>query len=171
MTPRVVFDCVTFLQGAARPAGPAGACFRLLEEGAIVLCLSEDVLTEVADVLCRPKTRQRFKSLTPERVEAFLREVQSRAVVLSEVPKVISLPRDPDDEPYLNLALAAGARYLITRDKDLLDLMNPASPPGHEFRKHFPDLTVLDPVSFLGELARSQKATDDPAGGVSGTPS
>ena len=34
MNPRVVFDCVVCLQGAARETGPAGACFRLMTEGA-----------------------------------------------------------------------------------------------------------------------------------------
>ena len=33
------------------------------------------------------------------------------------------LERDRKDEPYLDLALSANARYLISRDKDLLDLM------------------------------------------------
>ena len=32
-------------------------------------------------------------------------------------------PRDPDDEPYLNLAIKAKADFIVTRDKDLLDLM------------------------------------------------
>jgi putative PIN family toxin of toxin-antitoxin system len=122
-TPRAVFDCVVFLQGAARETGPAGACFRLLTEGRLTLCLSPPIFSEVSDVLTRPKTQQRFKTLTAERVEAFLREVQNRAVLCDTVPEVFSYPRDPDDEPYVNLAVAAGANYLVTWDNDLLDLM------------------------------------------------
>ena len=55
---------------------------------------------------------------------AVLRNALGKAVVLTEIPKAFTLARDPKDEPYLNLALAAGARYLVTRDKDLLDLMS-----------------------------------------------
>ena len=60
------------------------------------------------------------------------------------MPSLFSLPRDPDDEPYLNLAIAAGADYLVTWDKDLLDLMQDAS-----FRAQYPRLTILNPVALL----------------------
>src|SRR5262249_36645718 len=123
MQPRVIFDCVVCLQGAAREAGPAGACFRLMRDGHITVYVSQSTLAEVAEVLNRPKSRQRFRTLTPERVEAFLRELQSAAVLVDQVPQVFTYSRDPDDEPYVNLALAAGAQYLITWDNDLLDLM------------------------------------------------
>jgi hypothetical protein len=39
MTPRAVFDCMVFLQGAGRPAGPAAACLRLLDEEKVMLCV------------------------------------------------------------------------------------------------------------------------------------
>ena len=52
--------------------------------------------------------------------------------------------RDPDDEPYLNLAIAVSADYLVTRDNDLLDLMQDSA-----FRVRFPSLTILDPVTAL----------------------
>jgi putative PIN family toxin of toxin-antitoxin system len=120
------------------------------------LCLSPEVLAEVTDVLTRPKTQSRFPQLTPERVERFLREVQAKANAFASVPAVFSYPRDPDDEPYLNLALAAGARYLVTWDNDLLDLMDEQTPEGKEFRRCFPDLIILDPVAFLRQLSRAQ---------------
>ncbi len=34
---------------------------------------------------------------------------------------VVDFPRDPKDAPFLAAALAAGADYLITGDRDLLD--------------------------------------------------
>src|SRR5207244_12537270 len=123
MKPRVVFDCMVFLQGAGRPAGPARACFRLVEEDRVTLCLSTPILIEVRDVLTRPKTLRKFPLLSPEWVEAFVQAAESRAVVLPEVPKVFTLERDPKDECYLDLAIAVGAQYLVRRDLDLLDLM------------------------------------------------
>jgi hypothetical protein len=44
MTPRAVFDCMVFLQGAGRPAGPAAACLQLLDEEKVVLCVSAEIL-------------------------------------------------------------------------------------------------------------------------------
>ncbi len=150
--PRVVFDCVVCLQGAAREAGPAGACFRLMQAEALSACVSRQVLAEIADVLDRPKIRQRFKTLTDERVAAFLQELQARAAFFDPVPEVFAYPRDPNDEPYVNLAAAAGARYLVTWDNDLLDLMNAATPEGKAFQERFPGLSALNPVTLLQEL-------------------
>ena len=75
VTPRVVFDCMVFLQGAARPAGPAAACLRLVDEGRLILCVSDEVLAELRDVLTRPKTQQRFAELSLEWVGSFVQSI------------------------------------------------------------------------------------------------
>jgi hypothetical protein len=46
---RVVFDCMIFLQGAARRESPSGLCLLLAEKGLIELCVSRPVLDEIAD--------------------------------------------------------------------------------------------------------------------------
>jgi predicted nucleic acid-binding protein len=74
-------------------------------------------------------------------------------VLLDPVPEVFTYPRDPDDEAYVNLALAACAPYLVSWDKDLLDLANESTAEGKGFRQRFPDLSILDPVAFLRVLA------------------
>jgi predicted nucleic acid-binding protein len=65
------------------------------------------------------------------------------------VPQRVKYERDPDDEPLLNLVLEARARYLVTRDNDLLDLMAANSPDGEALRREIPDLVILDPPAFL----------------------
>lgn len=149
MTPRVVFDCMVFLQGAGRPAGPARACFRLVDQSRITLFLSADILAELRDVLTREKTLRKFPLLTLEGVEAFLRSAENNSTVIADIPRIESLRRDPKDEPYLNLAIAAKADYLVTRDRDLLDLMDDSS-----FRQRHPNLQILEPVAFLNEIRR-----------------
>ncbi len=39
--PRVVFDCMIFLQAAARPMGPAASLLELVEVGALELLVSD----------------------------------------------------------------------------------------------------------------------------------
>jgi predicted nucleic acid-binding protein len=68
------------------------------------------------------------------------------------VTKHFELSRDPDDEPYLNLAIESGAQFLVTLDRDLLDLMNWNTDEGRDFQSRYPNLTILDPVSFMKEL-------------------
>lgn len=72
------------------------------------------------------------------------------------MPRIEKLDRDPKDEPYLNLAIAAKATYLVSRDRDLLDLM--ADPT---FRQRHPDLLILDPVEFLREIERLEASHSD----------
>jgi putative PIN family toxin of toxin-antitoxin system len=159
MSRRAVFDCMVFLQGAMRATGPAAACFRLIDGGAVQLCVSAELLAEVKDVLARPALQRRYQTLAPENVAKFLAEVEAKAVLITEVPPVFTYPRDPKDKLYVNLAVAAGAGYLGSRDKDPLDLMDQATAAGKEIGQRFPGLRVLDPAAFLREFA----ARDDDA--------
>jgi uncharacterized protein len=152
--PRAVFDCMTFLQATARPTGPAAACLRLLEAGAITLFVSDDIVREVEDVLSRPKLRRKNPLLTDQAVRQLLDRLAQLATRVESVPLQFPFPRDPKDEPYLNLAIVAGTRYLVSWDNDLLDLMAD-NPDGAAFRGRFPGLMILTPVAFLRELGQT----------------
>lgn len=104
MIPRVVFDCMIFLQAAARPDGPAAACLERVKSGRAELILSADVVTEARDVLTRPKTLRKFPALTVNAVDLFLFAIQHMSTNIVEVPRVFALPRDPKDEPYIVIA-------------------------------------------------------------------
>jgi len=73
------------------------------------------------------------------------------------VPHVFPYERDPKDEPYINLAIASGASYLVSRDTDVLDLANPTNADGARLRHLAPLLQILDPLSFLTELRRKSE--------------
>ena len=139
-----VFDCMVFLQAATNPKGAAGACLAVVEAGQVQLFFSAAILAETQDVLMRPKIRKSFPMLTDEHVEEFIDHLLEKSTTVDPVPLVHRLPRDADDEPYLNLAITANAAYLVSRDKDLLDLMND---PG--FLAQYPHLRIVDPFSFL----------------------
>ena len=149
--PLAVFNCMVYLQAAARPNGPAPACLGLVQAGRVAVAMSPAVRAEVEDVLGRPKVRQKFKSLTSEAVAVFLNDLDR--LTTTEVARSITvLPRDPKDEPYLNLALTVGAKYLVTWDKDPLSLMGD-NPEAADFRERFPGLIILTPVAFLRAFA------------------
>jgi putative PIN family toxin of toxin-antitoxin system len=152
VTDRAVFDCMVLLQAAARATGPAAACLRLAEQEHVELCLSRPILDELRDVLGRPRLRQRFRSLTDERVAAFLDRLARVGHVWEDVPAAVTLDRDPQDEKYQNLAAAVGAKYLVSRDNDLLDLRSDEGPTGQALSRACPGLRILDPVEFLQAL-------------------
>lgn len=154
--PRVVFDCNVLLQAAAREKSVAAKCLNLAESGHVQLCLSREVLTEVEEVLNRPEIRAHFQDLTDEIVGAFLKRLQKLSVLVRPVPKKFSYPRDEDDEPYINLAVEAGADFIISRDRDLLDLMMGHSTECKEFRQRFRTLRVVEPLEFLKFLEETE---------------
>ena len=66
--------------------------------------------------------------------------------------RVFQFDRDPKDEPYINLAIAARVIYLVSRDNDILDLADAATPDGERLRHEAPELQILEPVAFLTEV-------------------
>src|SRR5207248_538197 len=124
-----VFDCQIYLQAALSERGPAFRCLRLAEDRIVALFVSAAVLAELEDVLTRPELVRKNSRLTPAFVQRFLQRVREASVSVSDVPTLFQYARDPDDEPYVNLALAVDAEFLVTRDRDLLDLMDEARSP------------------------------------------
>lgn len=152
--PGVVCDCMIFLQAVANENGPAAAILRLLDDDAISLFVSEAILEEVRDVLSRAEVRARNKRITDARMNALFIRLAAKAITIKNVPEEFHYERDPDDEPYINLALATRAQYLMTRDADLLDLMRRDTEAGRDFQRRFPQLRIVDPVTFLQEIER-----------------
>jgi uncharacterized protein len=144
-----VFDCMIFLQGLVREKGIAVDCLELVENSKIKLFVSKEILAEIADVLTRPKLQERFSLLTKERVERLLEILKQEAVLIKNVPKVFTYPRDPKDEKYINLAIETEADYIVSRDNDLLDLMTDFTDEAKEFRQRFRPLRVIEPMELL----------------------
>jgi putative PIN family toxin of toxin-antitoxin system len=143
---------MVFLQAAVSRAGPAYALVAQVETGRIDLLLSQDVVDEVREVLLRPAVQKKFPLLTIRFVDEFLHRMGSLAVFIEHVPPTFRSTRDPDDEIYVNLALAGQARYLVTRDRDLLDLEIENNPEGRDLRRLNAGFRILDPVELLRQL-------------------
>lgn len=150
--PLVVFDCVVFLQGLITESGPAVTCLERFEEGRFSLAISPEVLSELRHVLYRSRLRQDFPLLTEETADRLIELLLLKGRLFRNLPKRFELPRDPGDEPYINLAIEAGVQFLVTRDRDLLDLMRWDREEGRDFQTRFRQLKTLDPVAFLKEI-------------------
>jgi uncharacterized protein len=132
---KIVLDTNVLVSGLLQPFGPSGQIVRLVASGALVLCHDSRILAEYRDVLLREKFH-----FDPERVEILLEEIRADGIPVAARPLAIRLP-DPDDEPFLEVALSGGAKYLVTGNL-----------------KHYPadarhGVEVLSPRSFI-ELYR-----------------
>ena len=141
------------MQALISESGPAVSCLEKFEAGEFVLLISEEIIAEIKDILTRSKLQDKYALLTEERTNRLIETLWAKAKFFDVVPKHFRYERDPNDEPYINLAVEAEADYLITRDKDLLDLMTGHTIECKEFRQRFRPLKVIDPVSFLKILS------------------
>ena len=150
--PGVVFDCNVLVQGLANESGPAAEALRLLDRNLIDVFVSRAVLKELRAVLRYPRVRQSLSDLDDRQIEAFVTRLAFRATIVRRVRNVFDYPRARQDEPYVDLAAAASADYLVSRDKDLLSLATDHTSVAKQFRQRFPKLRVLDPVQFLAAV-------------------
>jgi len=152
MNDLAVFDAMIFLRAAANPSGEARHCLRTVETGRIRSVISQATRYEVIDVLNRPEIRRKLSSITDDRADEIVEFIDSHCIQIVHVPLVFSYPRDPKDEKYLNLAIAANASYIVSRDNDLLELMKPNDPEGIVFRTAYPNIEILEPAAFLQKM-------------------
>jgi putative PIN family toxin of toxin-antitoxin system len=142
-----------FFRAAARP-DVVRPVFDLVAWQHVKLCFSPDVLAEIRDVLTRPKLLAKYPALTTVAVDAFLARQLRAAKWVDDVPEHFVLVRDPKDSKYLNLAITAGAPYVVTADRDLLDLAQPSSTEGQDFHARFPGIQILEPAAFEAFIRR-----------------
>lgn len=146
MIATVIFDANIFVQAALSERGPAFACLSQVQEGEYELIVTRSILDEVEEVLERLSRVPRYSGLlTDERIRVYIELLGSHARLMPEPPEIIKLARDPDDEVYLNTAIASKADFLVTRDKDLLEF---ELEQGFEGR-----LRIVDPTTFLAEIS------------------
>ncbi len=159
--PRVVFDAVVFVQALISGRGPAAACIDRVLTGEATLFLSDAILVEIQDVPLRPELTRRYPHLSPDRANDFIGRIKAVALQIESPPRAFALPRDPKDEPYVDLAVAVHAPFLVTwNDRHLTYLMRKDTPEGKEFCLRFPGLMILTPPAFLNELSRRKTQAD-----------
>jgi putative PIN family toxin of toxin-antitoxin system len=154
--PDVIFDCNVFLQAVSRVNGPAAQALRLVEQNAVTLHVSRVILRELRRVLAYPEVRRKNPLLTDDVIDGFLVRISFRGVLHRIVPHVFDYSRAKQDEPYIDLASATAADFLVSRDKDILSLGTGHTIEAKQFRRRFPNLRVVNPVEFLAAIAKDE---------------
>lgn len=115
---RVVLDTVVFLRALINPHSRHGRVIFELSHR-YELALSPQIVREILSVLYRPALRERFPQIADvpplERVLTLFEEA-----VVVEPTEDVRVCRDPDDDKFFACALAAGAEYVVSEDKDVL---------------------------------------------------
>ena len=127
---RIVIDTGVLVSAAIRPDSvPALAVEKALLQ--FDLCVSEETLAELQDVLMRPKFD---RYVMPAIRLEFLQGFRQRTVLI-----VVTVTDcfDPKDNKFLALASAAEAELILASDPHLTDM--------HPWR----DIPILPPAAFL----------------------
>ena len=106
---KIVLDTNIVVSGLLQPKGNPAQVLALALAGAVQVCHDERILAEYAEVLARP----RFK-FDARRVREVLTKLDSDGLAVDATSQGdLQLP-DADDEPFLAVALAASADFLVT---------------------------------------------------------
>ncbi|MGB5617466.1 MAG: putative toxin-antitoxin system toxin component, PIN family [Desulfobacterales bacterium] len=104
----IVLDTNVLVSGLLAPFGPSGEIVRMVSAGELILYLDARILSEYQEVLHRPK----FK-FDEDHISILLDFIERYGQFVSSLPLKNRLP-DPDDEPFLEVAIAGKVRSLIT---------------------------------------------------------
>lgn len=96
----------------------------LREQGALEILIDAACEAELAEVLSRPFAKRTLDAAAQAAALAACRRACTRVEARLSEPERARLPlcHDRDDQKFLELALAAGAECLVTKDRELLAL-------------------------------------------------
>lgn len=135
----IVLDTNVLVAGLLSPYGPCGEIVRMVSSGKLITSFDARILSEYDEVLHQPK----FK-FDGDKIGALLDHIEycGHTVASSPLPHSLS---DPDDEPFLEVAIAGKVACLVTGN-----------------HAHFPPklclgVKVLSPSEFLKFYKKQQK--------------
>lgn len=136
---KVVLDTNVLVSGLLSPHGASAEIVRMTSAGLLQICHDGRILSEYRAVLARPKF-----NLNRDHLDALLEQIEALGASMVAEPLKKRLP-DPDDEPFLEVAIRAKADSLVTFNT-----------------KHYPSenrqgIVVSSPGDFL-DLYRKRKA-------------
>ena len=128
---RVVIDTNVFVSSFF--GGLPREIINLWKEGRVTLCLSQEIVDEYLEVLNRLglKNRKEIDQLAQLFAEGW------SALYTAKTPKLRVIEEDPDDDKFLECAVALQSKLIISGDRHLKDL------------KKYIDIEILSPREFI----------------------
>ncbi len=139
--PRAILDS-SVVVSAIGWRGEARRVLRLLAAGGFESYRTPCLTAEWADTLQRVAAEEKLWK-NPNWAN-WLLWLKSASRQVPDIPPKKTVKRDPNDDPVIMAAVAANARYIVTADKDLLDL-------GKRF-----GVSCLTPRAFLSETLKRE---------------
>jgi len=135
---RAVVDTNVLVSALILPHGRVGPVLLRLRQGDYTLLYAQSLLEELVDVLNRPRIRHPY-GLTDADIQTVVSLILLRGEAVAPQRRITAC-RDPQDDKFLEVAVAGGADVIVSGDQDLLAL--------HPFE----GIPILLPADFLQML-------------------
>jgi putative PIN family toxin of toxin-antitoxin system len=138
--PKAVFDSTVLVSAFLSKAGVSRQLLHEAQAGKFAICLAEEILEETGRVLLEyPRIRKRYQ-YSDEAVGEYVELLRVVAQVTTALPKIKAVARDPNDDVIIACGVKAKAQYIVSRDKDLLDM------------KRYEQILIVGPEEFVALL-------------------
>jgi putative PIN family toxin of toxin-antitoxin system len=137
---KAVFDAnllVSAFLSRENPGGASNELLRFVVSGEVELYLFVDIIDEAIGILAGSRRLLTRYAYSPDEIGQFRADLMILATIIDPEPIPGAVPRDPDNDKIVACAVAGGAEYLVTRDRDLLSLDSYAGIP------------IISPETFL----------------------
>jgi putative PIN family toxin of toxin-antitoxin system len=136
---KVVIDSNVFISAFGWDGKPE-AVLQLLEQKKIVNHLTAEIFEELKRVVAYPKLK-----FSPSLQTKIIEFVFSWSQLIQVRENFAMIADDPDDDKFIECAVAANAEYIISGDPHLLALGS------------FRDIQIVNPAAFLGIVRKTVK--------------
>jgi putative PIN family toxin of toxin-antitoxin system len=114
---RAVLDTNIWVSAILNPAGFPAEIIASFRNGDFLAVISEPIIAEIADVLSRPRIKDKYGITEVDILELLiLIEERCEHVLLTGDVRVC---RDPEDNGVIETAIKGHAAYLVSRDDDI----------------------------------------------------
>lgn len=104
------------------------------------LYTAEEILQEVRRVLLEKEHLRKRFLYSDANVERFIETLRAKCIMITSLPGLRVIERDPEDDMVIACAVVAQADYIVSRDLDLLDL------------KVYRGIQIISPEDFIRRL-------------------
>ncbi len=139
---KIVLDTNVLVSGLLTPFGLSGEIVRMVSAGKLILYIDARILSEYHEVLQRPKF-----NFNNDHINTLISFIKHNGQFVSALPLKSPLP-DPDDEPFLEVAIAGNVKCLITGNI------------VHYPFSHREGINILSPSEFLGYYRKENEGTE-----------
>lgn len=120
---KVVLDTNLIISAIISINSIPGQLFRAWRQDRYILIVSIQILEEIKEVSQRDSLKRKYPLFCQKATELFVTlKLAAEVVKPLQEEELIVHCRDPKDDKLLTLALAGGADYIVTGDRDLLIL-------------------------------------------------